>query len=324
MRGGGSKPNGSLEASITFESAFYRYRAAVQADATLDPATKHFRLRSEKTLRRTWPDLWKKELRRIRPEDCQRWLNDFRNGGAAFRPNRTKSKRSGDSPTTVNASIRFLRHVFAIGVQAGILYSNPGDTLKTLPPRKKLLQLPNRSQFADLVASIRATHTRWGQAPGDLVEGLAYTGARVGESRKMIWAHVDEERGWVTIPGEKTESAPRTNPITPAFADLLVRMRRRVKPKSTDALFGVKSVLGSLKNTCEELGLAKIDHHDLRHLFATTCIDSGVDILTISNWLGHSDGGALALKTYGHLRPEHSTRAAKLVDFAPPKQRAKR
>jgi hypothetical protein len=34
--------------------------------------------------------------------------------------------------------------------------------------------------------------------------------------------------------------------------------------------------------------------------------DSGVDIRTVSRWLGHKDSGALAMKTYGHLRREHS------------------
>ena len=28
----------------------------------------------------------------------------------------------------------------------------------------------------------------------------------------------------------------------------------------------------------------------------------GVDIPTVSRWLGHKDGGALAMKVYGHLR----------------------
>jgi hypothetical protein len=41
---------------------------------------------------------------------------------------------------------------------------------------------------------------------------------------------------------------------------------------------------------------------DLRHLFATRCIESGSDIPTLSGWLGHKDGGTLAMKTYGHLR----------------------
>jgi integrase len=43
----------------------------------------------------------------------------------------------------------------------------------------------------------------------------------------------------------------------------------------------------------------RITHHELRHLFATRCIESGVDIPTVSRWLGHKDGGALAMKVYG-------------------------
>jgi site-specific recombinase XerD len=56
-------------------------------------------------------------------------------------------------------------------------------------------------------------------------------------------------------------------------------------------------------------------HHDLRHLFATTCIESGVDIPTVSRWLGHKDGGALAMKVYGHLRDKHSANMAQRVSF---------
>jgi hypothetical protein len=50
-------------------------------------------------------------------------------------------------------------------------------------------------------------------------------------------------------------------------------------------------------------------------LFATRCIESGVDIPTVSRWLGHRDGGALAMKVYGHLRHQHSASMAKLVKF---------
>ena len=62
-------------------------------------------------------------------------------------------------------------------------------------------------------------------------------------------------------------------------------------------------------------GMARITHHDLRHLFATRCIESGVDIPTVSRWLGHRDGGALAMRTYGHLRDQHSTEMAQRVTF---------
>jgi integrase len=62
------------------------------------------------------------------------------------------------------------------------------------------------------------------------------------------------------------------------------------------------------------VGLYRI-HHDLRHLFATRCIENGVDIPTVSRWLGHQDGGALCMKTYGHLRDEHSSNEARKVAF---------
>jgi len=63
------------------------------------------------------------------------------------------------------------------------------------------------------------------------------------------------------------------------------------------------------------VAMERITHHDLRHLFATICIESGVNIPTVSRWLGHQDGGALAMKTYGHLRDEHSSAQAKRVTF---------
>jgi integrase len=67
----------------------------------------------------------------------------------------------------------------------------------------------------------------------------------------------------------------------------------------------------------KKTGVAHLTHHDLRHLFATRCIENGVDVPTVSRWLGHRDGGVLAMKVYGHLRNQHSASMAKLVNFAP-------
>ncbi len=71
----------------------------------------------------------------------------------------------------------------------------------------------------------------------------------------------------------------------------------------------------SMTEAAAKIGMKRITHHDLRHLFATTCIESGVDIPTVSRWLGHKDGGALCMKTYGHLRQEHSFMQAQRVSF---------
>jgi integrase len=66
------------------------------------------------------------------------------------------------------------------------------------------------------------------------------------------------------------------------------------------------------------LSLPHFHHHDFRHFFATTCIEAGVDIPTISRWLGHKDGGALAMRVYGHLREDHSFAQIKRVTFDDP------
>jgi len=77
----------------------------------------------------------------------------------------------------------------------------------------------------------------------------------------------------------------------------------------------VRECQNAIDSACKKLGIARFTHHDLRHLFATLCIESGVDIPTVSRWLGHKDGGALAMKVYGHLRDQHSVNMAQRVSF---------
>jgi integrase len=72
-----------------------------------------------------------------------------------------------------------------------------------------------------------------------------------------------------------------------------------------------------MTRAAEKVGMARITHHDLRHFFATVCIENSVDIPTVSGWLGHKDGGYLAMKTYGHLRDEHGVAQAQKVSFEP-------
>jgi len=78
----------------------------------------------------------------------------------------------------------------------------------------------------------------------------------------------------------------------------------------------VRECQKALDRACRVAKVARITHHDLRHLFATRCIESGVDIPTVSRWMGHKDGGALAMRTYGHLRNHHSASMAKKVSFS--------
>jgi hypothetical protein len=100
--------------------------------------------------------------------------------------------------------------------------------------------------------------------------------------------------------------------------EFLTRLKAEKKPQPTDQIVPIKSARKCLQTACTKLKLPQFTHHDFRHFFATTCIESGVDIPTVSRWLGHKDGGALAMKRYGHLRQEHSFAMIKRVSFDKP------
>ena len=110
----------------------------------------------------------------------------------------------------------------------------------------------------------------------------------------------------------------RRVPLIPDARALFERMRSERQGEPLDArVFLVGECQKALDHACNKVSIERITHHDLRHLFATRCIESGVDIPTVSRWLGHKDGGALAMKTYGHLRREHSIAQAQRVTFTP-------
>lgn len=50
--------------------------------------------------------------------------------------------------------------------------------------------------------------------------------------------------------------------------------------------------------------------HDLRHTCASRLLSAGVPLMDVATWLGHADGGVLALRVYGHTNPDDLDRAA--------------
>jgi integrase len=71
-----------------------------------------------------------------------------------------------------------------------------------------------------------------------------------------------------------------------------------------------KSLRESFKLVRVAAGLSWAGFHDLRHFFASQCVMGRLDFMTIASWLGHSDGGVLVGKVYGHLADAHKARMA--------------
>lgn len=181
---------------------------------------------------------------------------------------------------------------------------------------QKPMALPERGQFKEFVKAIREAGAWCSKDCGDFVEFVAFTGARKTEAASVCWADVDLIRDRIHLRVTKG-GRPRFVPLIQEAKALLTRMRQdRSDETAQTPVLRVREAQKAINSACKKVGIERITHHDLRHLFATTCIEAAVDIPTVSRWLGHRDGGALAMKTYGHLRDEHSTLAAKRVSFS--------
>jgi integrase len=292
----------------------YRQRSA--QDPTLASSSKLRREIAVKALLKTSPGLAERDVRRVTPGDCQAWTQEALREGTGFVAPRAKTVRKGMSASAFNKCVDALRSILAIAVEQGLIYRNPAGKIAKAPLRQKRLDLPSTDQFTALVKRITTAGARWSSDCADLVRFLTYSGTRLREATALRWQHYNEEKRHLTIPGTKSASSCRVIPVIPALADLLAEIRTRRGSESRDApIIRVGGCLGALASACKALGMKSITHHDLRHLFATRCIESGVDIPTVSRWLGHSDGGALAMRTYGHLRQEHSMAQAAKVRF---------
>lgn len=294
-----------------FSEAVELFKAELANDTTIKPRSKEYRLLCLQKIQTSWPELWDLRLDAIAAQGCKAWASKLHGGGIASH--------------YFNNTIGTLRQVIDAGLNAykrngGTVFDNPAGDLKRVKVKQKELKLPEPSQFKDLVDNIRSRSGAWGQRVGDLVEFLAYGGMRINSEAMWVeWKDVDWSRKEIIVRGDPVtatkNSEVRRVPMLPDMEVLLTRLKGRLGTEPTGRIISVGECALALARACKELGIGKLTHHDLRHLFATRCIESGVDVPTVSRWLGHKDGGALAMKTYGHLRREHSQAMAAKVKF---------
>lgn len=192
-----------------------------------------------------------------------------------------------------------------------------------MPPETlRDLHLPSAEQFRLFLDAVSNSGSGWSRPCADLVRFFSFTGLRIGEARFVTWADCDFKRGQITVRGNpktrlkrRKPGESRPVPMIPDARVLLEKLRsERANEAETEPVMQVAECQrawialrrwwarpGLLITTCDP--------------FATRCIESGVDMPTVSRWLGHKDGGALAMRVYGHLRDQHSQAMASKVKF---------
>ena len=305
----------------------------------LESATKHEGTKDNirlwlKRVRKVWPDFMGSRVDRVDGEKLialrsklQRFK--FKKGGRG----KGGKPTTGYAPAVVNQTLSAVKLLTDLARELNVIFKDPFSDKRSvsgavfLPKQNKKPNLPSHFDMARIFAEVATpqphplAHMRAKFAPlakdaSERVRFLAFGGMRLNEANAIRWE--DIAPGTIHVRGTKSASSDRRVPVIPAMAGLLDEMRaRRVaegRPLRGAVLRG-KSSLQPLGRACARLKLPKLTQHGLRHYFATICIESGVDVPTVAKWLGHSDGGAIAMRVYGHLRDEHSLTAAQKVTF---------
>lgn len=131
---------------------------------------------------------------------------------------------------------------------------------------------------------------------------LLHSGLRRTELVSLKWRDIDFEGETIHVRGTKTTTSNRVLP-------LLVPLRRILSglPKNGEKIFSVSAdhLTKLFKQICPNHKL-----HDLRHTFATNCLEKGVSMKVLQRWLGHSDYGTTA-NIYSHVSDDFSREEAK-------------
>jgi integrase len=244
------------------------------------------------------------------------------------------------SARTVGHCHRLLRRALGHAVTWGLIPQNPAAVVR--PPRvaEREIEIPSETEIAALLGHLRE-HNQLFYAIAVLV--LA-TGIRRGEACGLTWKDLDfgacmlrversvemtKEEG-PKIKSPKTRHGRRAISVPVSAVEALrahwkAQQEERLalglgRAASDDPIFTLSDGSPLKPDSLSALWLraAKavgrpINLHSLRHHHASGLINAGVDVLTVSRRLGHSNA-QVTLTVYGHLYPNADDKAAQAVE----------
>lgn len=215
------------------------------------------------------------------------------------------------------SSLPALRAMFNDARRSGLIATNPFSALGLERPRgrRDLRSEWLTAEDVDRLAecALDAFPDDYGQVFGPMVTFAAYTGLRPGElfALKRSDLHGDEievsraaesrtrtigppknGRGRTVVYPQKAREAIERMPVMEGQELLFVSPR------------GVQLWANTLswcwRGVRAAAGRPKMDFYELRHFCATHLLELGLSPADVAVQLGHTDGGALVMSTYGH------------------------
>ena len=211
--------------------------------------------------------------------------------------------------STVNRELALLKRMFNLAITWDLfLGANPVRKVKffrefntglrvlTLEEEKSLIQ--NASPYLQ-----------------DLIRFAVNTGLRIGEIFSFRWTGVDLKRGILTVFSSKTEKI-REVPINMETRKVLEAWWLGKKneivfynPETGKPFVDLKA---GFALACRKAKIEGVTWHTLRHTFASRLVNSGVDIVTVKELLGHSS--ISVTMRYAHTNFESKRAAVEKLD----------
>lgn len=235
-----------------------------------------------------------------------------------FMKRKENGARGGLSAASVNLMLTVIDLAFEFGVETGAVTKNPCHRIRRLPDDTNKGDAFTKEEQKKLEAVIEATADS--RSLGILI--CLYTGIRVGELLGLEWADVSLERGIMRIDKTvyrckdesgkrylctdrpKTRYSVREIPLPHFLREKLTEQRCRSKsPYVIETKKGermpIRSYQYHFQKMTEKAGVRSLNFHSLRHTFATRGIESGMDVRTLSEIMGHSSP-SVTLNRYAH------------------------
>jgi len=250
-----------------------------------------------------------------------------------------KPEGAGLAPRTVGHVHRLLHRIFGHAVKWGIITNNPVTAEPPRVPRTEI-EILGPEQVTEVLHALRG-HRLY---PVVLV-GLA-TGMRRGEIVALRWSDIDLDGGKIRVERSleetkaglafkepKTKAGRRTVGIPASVvAELRAHWRQQQEerlarglgkattndlayPRPDGDAWPPDRLSSHWAKTVQTLRLPKISFHALRHTHVSQLIAAGLDVVSVSRRIGHSNP-TITLNVYAHLFGNTDEKAVAAVETA--------
>lgn len=313
--------HGSIDASgdMTVDAWFEYWTENIKSGSTKHNTVRNYKERYKYNIKPYMEDILLKD---VKPLHCQNVLNQMFVGNY--------------KDSTINLTRITMNVLFDDAVDNGLITKNPitksvkvasGNEVSS----KRAMSVNEQKHFLEMAKD---------SSYFNQYSLVLQTGLRTGELTALKWSDVDFENRvlhirrtmdfrnneW-KISTTKTKNGKRDIPLTKKAIEILLSLKRDDKKSNIipmeyhDFVFlskNGKPILNSaynliLRRICEKSGIERFSMHELRHTFATRCIDAGMTPKALQEILGHANIST-TMDIYVHVTKDSKSKELESVE----------